>query len=163
MKGEKEDVSIQEASPRPIRKYMLPLLLTLSGGAIVFFGIFYYICDDILLYTALHHETAVSKGRIVVCHLEEEYANNSVSYKCAPTVDFTTASGKKIEFVSVYEASFFSEGDTVQVNYDPRHPQDAMITSWQFWAKDLFLGGMLLLFIITVILVKRHRRKRDEK
>jgi Protein of unknown function (DUF3592) len=144
------------------RTVLLLLLLLLSVPA---FFVFLYIKSDISLYTSLHQETAVSMGRIVVCRLEREYNDYGFSDTCAPTVDFTTASGKKIEFVSSYSASGFSQGDAVQVNYDPHHPQDAVINSWQLWAGDVFLGGMVLVSVGCgfVVLVKRHRRKRSGK
>ena len=107
----------------------------------------------------LKQKIATSKGIIVSCQVEEFYSGGYRAVDCRPTVDFTTASGEKIEFVSSYSLGVlvFYKGEEVTVSYNPRNPHDALITSLDFWIEHLLTGGAGLLFIgigVINILIK---------
>lgn len=67
----------------------------------------------------------------------------------APVVEFTTESGDTIEFVSSTSSNppKFSEGELVEVFYDPRSPRKAKINSFlTLWAGTIIVGLMGLIF-----------------
>jgi hypothetical protein len=94
----------------------------------------------------LKDETARSEGIIVSCQYSDE--------DCQPTVDFTTASGEKFEFVSPYAQGILLlyKGKEVTVSYNPRNPHNVMIISLEFWIGFLFyLLGVLIMMLFAGI------------
>jgi Protein of unknown function (DUF3592) len=83
--------------------------------------------------------------------------NGDTSTTCHPIVSFRTQSGKKIQFASNFSSSSMPQGDIVPVNYHPKDPQDAVISSFtSLWLFPVLLGGiggfLLLVAIVLFIL-----------
>ena len=94
--------------------------------------------------------------------------NGSSDTTCHPIVSFRTKSGKKVQFSSNFSSSLMHQGDVVPVNYHPKDPQDAVISSFDsLWLFPVLLGsiGGFLLFVAVVFflsaLVFAFRRKRS--
>jgi len=122
------------------------------GGPLLVIGIGLFGCISALVMyvnirTSLQQKAAASQGRIVSCHMEPGAYSQYASDECRPTVHFTTTSGQEVAFVSSYTSSGFHEGNKVAVQYEPDHPQDALIVSEDLWdgvVISAFLGVLLL-------------------
>ena len=112
-----------------------------------------FLIKYIISRNALKQKTAKSKGIIVSCQKEESSVNGQRIPQCRPTVSFTTASGKNIKFVSSYALGtlLFYEGKEVAVSYNPDNPQDALITSIEFWIDPLLFCISGLIFFVADI------------
>lgn len=93
-------------------------------------------------------------------------SNSSTTYR--PVVEFTTATGKRIEFVSSVGSSPPSHrvGEAVKVLYNPTDPESARIKSFfQLWFGFLIVFGLGLVFAavgLGMILVRARGRKRAD-
>jgi uncharacterized protein DUF3592 len=93
-------------------------------------------------------------------------SNSSTTYR--PVVEFTTATGKRIEFVSSVGSSPPSHrvGEAVKVLYNPTDPQSARIKSFfQLWFGFLIVFVLGLVFAavgLGVIFVRARGRKRAD-
>lgn len=93
-------------------------------------------------------------------------SGSSTTYR--PVVEFTTATGKRIEFVSSVGSSPPSHrvGEAVKVLYNPADPQSARIKSFfQLWFGFLIVFFMGLVFAaigLGMILVRSRGRQRAE-
>lgn len=91
-------------------------------------------------------------------------SNSGTTYR--PVVEFTTATGKRIEFVSSVGSSPPSHrvGEAVKVLYNPANPQSARIKSFfQLWFGFLivfFLGLVFAAIGLGMIFVRARGRKR---
>ncbi len=97
--------------------------------------------------------------------------NGDTSATCHPIVSFRTQSGKSIQFASNFSSSTMHAGDTVPVNYHPKDPQDAVISSFtSLWLFPVLLGGIggfillvaIILFILALVFAL-GRRSRTSK
>ena len=71
----------------------------------------------------------MTQGRIISCHMENVQEGETLfEDECRPTVQFQTASGQQIAFVSSFTGGFH-QGDAVSVHYHPDQPQDALLVS----------------------------------
>jgi hypothetical protein len=93
-------------------------------------------------------------------------SNSSTTYR--PVVEFTTATGKRIEFVSSVGSSPPSHrvGEAVKVLYNPADPQSARIKSFfQLWFGFLMVFVLGLVFAavgLGMIFVRARGRKRAD-
>lgn len=100
-----------------------------------------------------------------VIDLERSRSSSSSSTYRA-VVEFTTATGKRIEFTSGVGSSPPSHrvGEAVTVLYDPAEPQSARIKSFfQLWFGFLLVFGMGVVFAaigLTMIVVRSRGQKR---
>jgi hypothetical protein len=130
-----------------------PLLLISIG----LFGCITALVTYVNIRTSLQQRTAASQGRIVSCHMESVsyYAGGNIISEdaCRPTVHFTTTSGQEIAFVSSYTWIGFHQGDKVSVQYEPDHPQDALIVSEGLWkdVEEMSVYSGLPLIVLIVL------------
>ncbi|MEA2725247.1 MAG: hypothetical protein QOH59_3018 [Gemmatimonadales bacterium] len=107
-------------------------------------------------------------GRVTDLERSRSSSSSGSSTTYRPVVEFTTATGKHIEFVSSVGSSppSHSVGEAVKVLYNPADPQRARIKSFfQLWFGFLivFLLGLVFAAIgLGMIFVRRRDRKRAE-
>ena len=80
----------------------------------------------------------------------------------SPVVSFTTAEGRTVEFVSSSGSSSpsHSEGDRVEVLYDPDDPNDARLSGFlDLWFGSLVVGVLGAAFTVFSAVVLWHMRK----
>ncbi|MBA2393773.1 MAG: DUF3592 domain-containing protein [Ktedonobacteraceae bacterium] len=121
------------------------------------------------IHTSLQQRPAASQGRIISCHMESVAFSigDTMTWAddCRPAVQFQTASGQEIAFVSSYTWGGFHQGDNVSVRYQPDRPQETLIVSDGLWVNveiDSFLGLLFLLVSLFWISSLRHKRSRGE-
>lgn len=98
------------------------------------------------LYLYMDKQAFLKKAEVtqgIVVELIRSRSKKSATYR--PVVEFTTKSGKKIEFVSSMGSNppSYNEGENVEVIYDPINPNKADIKSFG----TLYLGPLILSFI----------------
>lgn len=134
-------------------------------GACFFFASLPFMGIAYLFYTSSANslrDTIKTSGIIVTT------CNGNTSTTCHPLVSFRTRSGEKVQFSSNFSSSLMHQGDTVPVNYHPKDPQDAVISSFtSLWLFPVLLGsigGFLLLvaiflfiFALALVFGKRSR------
>ncbi|WP_206733612.1 DUF3592 domain-containing protein [Flavobacterium sp. YO12] len=84
-----------------------------------------------------------------VVELISKRSDNSTTY--APVVSFTTKAGNKIEFTSSVSSNppSYSEGESVEVLYDPAEPKDASINGFaSLWIGPLIFGILGTVFFL---------------
>jgi hypothetical protein len=107
-----------------------------------------------------------AEGKVI--DLERSRSSSSSSSTYRPVVEFTTATGKRIEFTSSVGSSPPSHrvGEPVTVLYNPADPQSARIKSFfQLWFGFLIVCFMGLVFAaigLSMIFVRARGRKRSE-
>lgn len=105
-------------------------------------------------------------GRVTDLERSRSSSGSGTTYR--PVVEFTAATGKRIEFVSSVGSSPPSHrvGEAVKVLYNPTNPQRARIKSFfQLWFGFLIVFVMGLVFAaigLGMIVVRRRGRKRAE-
>ena len=107
------------------------------------------------VHTSLQQRPAASQGRIVSCHMETAAISSSAQYPidvCRPTVQFQTASGQKIVFVSSYTWGGFHQGDNLPVQYQSDRPQEALLLSDGLWADVKIISSLGLLLLLLPLL-----------
>ncbi len=115
----------------------------LTIGALMLAGAFYFYQD---------RQTFLKKAEIVqgtVVELISKRSDNSTTY--APLVSFTTKAGNKIEFTSAVSSNppSYSEGESVEVLYDPADPKDASINGFaSLWIGPLVFGILGTVFFL---------------
>jgi hypothetical protein len=78
--------------------------------------------------------------------------NGDTSATCHPIVSFRTQSGQKVQFSSNFSSSLMHQGDTVPVNYHPKDPQDAVISSFtSLWLFPVLIGGIAGILLLVAI------------
>ena len=103
-----------------------------------------------------------------VTDLERSRSSSGSSTMYRPVVEFTTATGKRIEFISSVGSSPPSHrvGESVRVLYSPANPESARIKSFfQLWFGFLivfFLGLVFAAIGLGMIFVRSRGRKRAE-
>lgn len=109
---------------------------------------------------------AEADGRVIELERSRFSSSSSTTYR--PVVEFTTATGKRIEFTSSVGSSPPSHrvGEPVKVLYNPADPQGARIKSFfQLWFGFLIVFAIGLIFAaigLTMIFVRARGRKRAE-
>ena len=107
-------------------------------------------------------------GRVTELERSRSSSSSGSSTTYRPVVEFTTATGKRIEFVSSVGSSPPSHrvGEAVKVLYKPTDPQSARIKSFfQLWFGFLIVFALGLVFAaigLGMIFVRRRGRKRAE-
>ncbi|MGZ8397592.1 MAG: DUF3592 domain-containing protein [Gemmatimonadales bacterium] len=107
-------------------------------------------------------------GRVTDLERSHSRSSSGSSTTYRPVVEFTTATGKHIEFVSSVGSSPPSHrvGEAVKVLYNPANPQSARIKSFfQLWFGFLIVFALGLVFAtigLGMILVRRRGQKRAE-
>ncbi|MFH6968050.1 DUF3592 domain-containing protein [Flavobacterium sp. FlaQc-28] len=115
----------------------------LTIGALMLAGAFYFYQD---------RQTFLKKAETVqgtVVELISKRSDNSTTY--APLVSFTTKAGNKIEFTSAVSSNppSYSEGESVEVLYDPADPKDASIKGFaSLWIGPLIFGILGTVFFL---------------
>ncbi len=122
-------------------------------GIRLFTAIFMLVGLGLLLgggYAALRTQQflgrAVSAQGTVV-ELVRSRSSDSTTYR--PVVQFTTSDGRPVEMVSSVGSNppSYSVGETVQVWYDPAHPEDAKLAGFfSLWFLPLLLMGLGTVF-----------------
>ena len=101
-----------------------------------------------------------------VIELLESRSDNSITYK--PLVSFKTKEGAQIEFTSSVSSNppSYSEGETVEVLYDPSNPRDANINGFSsLWLGPLILGILGAVFSLigfSIIFFKRLKQRKSQ-
>lgn len=107
-------------------------------------------------------------GKVIALDRSRSSSSSGSSTTYRPVVEFTTATGKQIEFTSSVGSSPPSHrvGETVTVLYNPADPYSARIKSFfQLWFGFLivFLLGLVFAAIgLTMIFLRRRGQKRSE-
>lgn len=115
----------------------------LSIGALMLAGAFYLYQDK----QAFLKRAETVQGTVI--ELISKRSDNSTTY--APVVTFTTKKGNKIEFTSSVSSNppSYSEGESVEVFYDPAEPKDASINGFaSLWLGPLILGILGTVFFL---------------
>jgi hypothetical protein len=141
--------SLKREWRRSLRRPVTIILCAI--GACFFFASLPFIGIAYLFYTSSANslrDTTKTSGIIVTT------CNGNTSTTCHPLVSFRTQSGEKVQFSSNFSSSLMHQGNTVPVNYHPKDPQDAVISSFtSLWLFPVLLGsigGFLLL--VTIVL-----------
>lgn len=107
-------------------------------------------------------------GKVTELERSRSSSSSSSSTMYRPVVEFTTATGKRIEFTSSVGSSPPSHrvGESVRVLYNPANPESARIKSFfQLWFGFLivfFLGLVFAAIGLTMIVVRTRGRKQAE-
>lgn len=112
-------------------------------GALMLAGAFYFYQDR----QAFLKKAETVQGTVV--ELISKRSDNSTTY--APVVSFTTKAGNKIEFTSSVSSNppSYSEGESVEVLYDPEEPKDASINGFaSLWIGPLIFGILGTVFFL---------------
>ncbi|MFH6935069.1 DUF3592 domain-containing protein [Flavobacterium sp. FlaQc-30] len=112
-------------------------------GALMLAGAFYFYQDR----QAFLKKAETVQGTVV--ELISKRSDNSTTY--APVVSFTTKAGNKIEFTSSVSSNppSYSEGESVEVLYDPAEPKDASINGFaSLWIGPLIFGILGTVFFL---------------
>lgn len=115
-------------------------------------------------------DSATASGRVVglvpreSCDQDDSGRDRNCTTVYAPRVEFTTADGRELVFVSDTASSppDHAEGDVVEVRYLPDDPSDARIDSVTgIWLGAMVTGGLSLLFagftVLWIVLAVRFR------
>lgn len=118
--------------------------------------------------TSFIRRAVEANGKVTDLERSRSSSSSGSSTTYRPVVEFTTATGKRIEFVSSVGSSPPSHrvGESVKVLYNPADPQSARIKSFfQLWFGFLivfFLGLAFATIGLGMIFVRRRGRKRAE-
>lgn len=126
--------------------------LPIVGRVFMILGIVGLIVSGVLAIVEMYGpRTASATGRIVAA----EYN---------PRIEFSTADGTVIRFNNAVHSSFWGDGDSVPVAYDPTNPQNASVDSfagrWFLAGLAGMLGGFFLLTGIVLIVLGRVLMRR---
>ncbi|MGX5847872.1 DUF3592 domain-containing protein [Mesorhizobium sp. PL10] len=126
--------------------------LPIVGRVFMFLGIVGLIVSGVLAIVEMYGpRTASATGKIVAA----EYN---------PLIEFSTADGTVIRFNNAVHSSFWGDGDSVPVAYDPTNPQNASIDSfagrWFLAGLAGMLGGFFLLVGIVLTVLGRALMRR---
>ncbi|MBA1140222.1 DUF3592 domain-containing protein [Mesorhizobium neociceri] len=126
--------------------------LPIVGRVFIILGIVGLIVSGVLAIVEMYGpRTALATGRIVAA----EYN---------PRIEFSTADGTVIRFNNAVHSSFWGDGDSVPVAYDPTNPQNASVDSfagrWFLAGLAGMLGGFFLLTGIVLIVLGRVLMRR---
>lgn len=144
-----------------VRVVMLVVGVAMLAGAV-------YMCNDAqsFLAGAAHAQgTVADLQRTESLSHDDNHTYTSVSYY--PIVQFTDASGKRIEFTSSSGSNppAYSRGDQVDVLYQADAPEKARINSFlSLWFGPLLVGGLGVVFTalgIVLVVVPMRRRRQD--
>ena len=129
-----------------------PAALPMVGKVFILLGIVGLIASGVLAMVEKQGpRTALATGRIVAA----EYN---------PLIEFTAADGAVIRFNNAVHSSFWSDGDSVPIAYDPANPQNASIDSfagrWFLAGLTGMLGGFFLLTGIVLTVLGRSLMRR---
>jgi len=98
-------------------------------GPLIFllFGLLFFAIGSGLTYRQRSMEKQGIEAQGVVVSLQENYDSDGSTY--APVVQFKTASGQNVRFISSYYSSppAYDVGQAVVVVYPPEEPEDAII------------------------------------
>ncbi|HEX6614415.1 MAG TPA: DUF3592 domain-containing protein [Rhodanobacteraceae bacterium] len=142
-----------------VRVVMLVVGVAMLAGAV-------YMYNDArgFLADAVHAQgTVVDLQRTESLSHDDNHTYTSVSYY--PMVQFTDASGKRIEFTSGSGSNppAYSRGDQVDVLYHADAPEKARINSFMsLWFGPLLVGGLGVVFTaigIAMVVVPIRRRR----
>ena len=108
----------------------------------------------------LHHNTATfiasagrTQGEVMrLLHVESSKRNESGTWK--PLVRFKAPGGEIIEFTpsSSSNPPAYDVGEKVDVFFDPRNPQDAMLNGFfSLWGGAVITGGIGLVFLLVAV------------
>lgn len=146
-----------------VLKLISALFSTIGVGMLV--GSFFIFSNT----TGFIRRAAQAEGKVI--DLERSRSSSSSGSRSStyrPVVEFTTATGKRIEFTSSVGSSPPSHrvGEPVTVLYNPADPQSARIKSFfQLWFGFLIVFFMGLVFAaigLSMIFVRARGRKRAE-
>jgi hypothetical protein len=120
--------------------------------------------------TSFIRRAVEAEGKVIDLERSRSSSSSSSSSSSTyrPVVEFTTATGKRIEFTSSVGSSPPSHrvGEPVRVLYNPADPQSARIKSFfQLWFGFLIVFFMGLVFAaigLSMIFVRARGRKRSE-
>jgi hypothetical protein len=118
--------------------------------------------------TSFIRRAVEADGRVTDLERSRSSSSSGSSTTYRPVVQFTTATGKQIEFVSSVGSSPPSHrvGEAVRVLYNPADPQSARIKSFfQLWFGFLIVFVLGLVFTavgLGMIVVRRRGRQRAE-
>jgi hypothetical protein len=143
-----------------ILKLISAVFSTIGVGMLV--GSFFIFSNT----TSFIGRAAEAEGRVIELERSRSSSRSSATYR--PVVEFTTATGRRIEFTSSVGSSPPSHrvGEPVKVLYNPADPQGARIKSFfQLWFAFLlvfFLGLVFAAIGLTMIFVRGRGKKRAE-
>lgn len=126
--------------------------LPIVGRVFMILGIVGLIVSGVLAMVEMYGpRTASATGRIVAA----EYN---------PRIEFSTADGTVIRFNNAVHSSFWGDGDSVPVAYDPTNPQNASVDRfagrWFLAGLAGMLGGFFLLIGIVLTVLGRVLMRR---
>jgi Protein of unknown function (DUF3592) len=145
-------------SPKRLR-YWLPRVFLGLGVVILVIGVV-LVADTARFVAGAERVT----GEVIDLSRDED-DEGGVTFH--PVVRFTTADGRTVEFVSPSGSSppSHSEGDRVEVLYDPDDPQDAQLSGFiDLWLDSVVAFGIGVGFIVVsgfVLFLTRGRSKAD--
>jgi hypothetical protein len=124
-----------------------------SSGYVVFLlrsflpiGVAVFIFGVVMLVRTVQFVSKAERttGTVVAVHEDTDSDGTTVYY---PDVEFNTAAGETIKFSS-HSSSNASEGDEVDVLYDPDNPHDARLAGlldvWMIAVIPLILGAVFI-------------------
>jgi CxxC motif-containing protein (DUF1111 family) len=139
--------------------FIITLILILIGIGCLAAAYFFYHQE-----TAFIANSQTAQGTVLQNVAKNTFSKTSQSVNYSPKVQFSTADGKNITFISNTSSSpaEFQVGQTVEVLYNPGNPQNAQINS----AVDVFLtpiifaivGGALILMGISSAINQAKRK-----
>lgn len=139
---------------------ILSLTFSAVGIALLFGSFFIYTNTSRFIARA-----ARAEGRVVALDRSIGSSGSSSTYR--PVVEFTSTSGRRIEFTSSVGSNppAYRVGEPVAVLYDPSDPYQARIKSFfQLWFGFMIvfiLGAIFAGIGLTIILVRARRKGRD--
>lgn len=144
-----------------VRIVMLVLGVAMLAAAVYMYGN----TRSFLAGAVRANGTVVALQRTESLEHDDHHTYQTVSY--FPIVQFTDASGKRIEFTSDSGSNppAWSRGDKVEVLYHADAPEKARINSFMsLWFGPLLVGGLGVVFTAVgiVLIVVPMRRKRQE-
>lgn len=106
----------------------------------------------------------VAQGTVI--ELQSSRSDNSTTYR--PVVEFTTKTGKKVEFTSSVSSNppSYNQGETVEVLYDPVNPYKADINGFtSLYLAPLILGilGIIFFLIGFFTILFSYRKQKTTK
>ncbi|MGX5844448.1 DUF3592 domain-containing protein [Mesorhizobium sp. ArgA1] len=121
--------------------------LPIVGRVFMILGIVGVIVSGVLTIVEMYGpRTSSATGKIVAA----EYN---------PLIEFSTADGTVVRFNNAVHSSFWGDGDSVPVAYDPTNPQNASVDSfagrWFLAGLAGVLGGFFLLIGIVLTVLGR--------
>jgi len=138
------------------------------------FGVFFVIGLGMLIgsYFTIQHtrsflaNAVTTEGVVIDNVLSRSSTSRDVSYTYHPRVQFRTADGRSIDFVSSIGTSppSYAVNQRVTVLYDPQNPTNAHINSFaSLWVATMVLGILGVVFTCPMIVLTIWQRASDQK